>query len=87
VHLNFFLLQVKGEKEVLVHFLDHAQTALRVMSMKLDQQNDTTRELYQEKHPLIVLYCSSVLVHVRRDEMRRLEMMQKQIDFSKPTIV
>ena len=82
------LIQVRGEKEVLLFYKDFAQTAIRLLEMK----DDGTFELelavvWPTKHVVVQQYLSNSLCRVRRDDKQRSEMRQRNVDYSRPTVV
>jgi hypothetical protein len=44
-------------------------------------------EYQSTKHPLIMKYCHSVIHRLKQEEERQLELLQKQVDLTKPTVV
>lgn len=80
------VIQVRGEKEVLRFYENLARVSLDYLKRRIDEDIDTS-SLFSDHHFLIAKFIQNSVVHVRRDERRRQQMLQKQIDLSKPTIV
>mmetsp|Transcript_33278 Transcript_33278/g.33896 ORF Transcript_33278/g.33896 Transcript_33278/m.33896 type:complete len:390 (-) Transcript_33278:96-1265(-) len=84
------IIQIKGEKEVLHFFQRFCQSVLRLLSMRLNATSecDALIQKYStEEHTLTYHYCRSVVLRLRLDEQRRLDLLQKNVDLSKPTVV
>jgi len=83
------LIQVKGEKEVLLYFKDLASTAIIAMkSRDLQEFDHYLNEIRVNKHTLIFQYCRSTVARLFQEEMRRGELRSRRnIDLSKPTVV
>lgn len=83
------LIQVKGEKEVLLFYKDFAQTVVRLMNSndvnEFDEILDTIR---QTKHSFTFQYCRGTAARLFQDELRRGDRRSKQVlDLTRPTIV
>jgi hypothetical protein len=83
------LIQVKGEKEVLIFYKDFADTALGLLQKRGDSREFeyAMEDVLAHKHPLVQQYASGVILRLRQEELRRQEIRQKSLDFSKPTVV
>jgi hypothetical protein len=82
------LIQVKGEKEVLLFYQDFADTAMRLLDIRDDAVFD--RELQEtrpKKHAIVQQYLANVVSRLRLDDRQRREMRQKNVDYSRPTVV
>ena len=82
------LIQVKGEKEVLLFYQDFADTATRLLDIRDDAVFD--RELQEtrpKKHAIVQQYLTNVVSRLRLDDRQRREMRQKNVDYSRPTVV
>ena len=83
------LIQVKGEKEVLLFFHDWAMTAIPLLRVKdLEEFDERLNEVRQQKHSIIFQYCRGVIGRLVQEEFRRNDYKRRaQLDLSKPTIV
>jgi protein-histidine N-methyltransferase len=82
------LIQVKGEKEVLLFFRDFSETAIRLLEIRDDAAFDAEiAEVRPRKHVVIQQYLSSVVARLRMEDRQRREMRQKNVDYSRPTVV
>ena len=82
------LIQVRGEKEVLLFYKDFSETALRLLELKDDIVFD--RELaatWPSKHVVVQQYLSNSACRLRQTDKQRAELRQKNVDFSRPTVV
>jgi hypothetical protein len=83
------LIQIKGEKEVLLYYKDFALTVVRLMSVsdlnEFDEMLDTIR---QTKHSFTFQYCRGTAARLVQEELRKCERRSKQVlDLTRPTIV
>mmetsp|Transcript_6148 Transcript_6148/g.9340 ORF Transcript_6148/g.9340 Transcript_6148/m.9340 type:complete len:572 (-) Transcript_6148:53-1768(-) len=78
-------IQVRGEKEVLHHFIIWAKTALRAMQAIHDELYSSTdmglmhmlhRLEHEHTHATIMRYCCDVLTSLRREELRHLDILR-----------
>eukprot|EP01041_Mallomonas_annulata_P003490 gene3490-6947_t len=84
------LIQIRGEKEILIFYKRFSQSVLRLLSLRLNATTEfeTLLTTYStEEHILTYQYCRNVAPRLRYDEQRRIELMQKNVDMSKPTVV
>lgn len=83
------LIQIKGEKEVLLFFIDFATTAMKLLKSKdIYEFDNTINSIRINKHNLIFQYCRSVVGRLVQEEFRRNDFKKRaQLDLSKPTIV
>lgn len=80
------LAQIRGEKEVLRFYEKLARAALSFLKRRIEEDIDVST-ISSDHHFLIAKFIQNSVMQVRRDEKRRQQMLQKQIDLSKPTIV
>ncbi|CAM9814682.1 unnamed protein product [Chrysoparadoxa australica] len=79
------LVQVKGEKVVLRHYLDMAETALACMAAKTEIEMAV---LCQDKHKLVQNYVMNVLAQIKRQEKAKVERLDSGFVMGPgPTIV
>jgi hypothetical protein len=82
------VIQVKGEKEVLLFYIDFTNTALKLLSIKDENLfEEEFLEIRKEKHLFLQQYCRGTIGRLRAQEIRQLEMRLKLVDFSRPTVV
>lgn len=83
------LIQIKGEKEVLLHFKDLASTAIiAIKSRDLQEFDQYLNEIRIHKHSLVFQYCRGTIARLFQEELRRGELRSRRnIDLSKPTVV
>lgn len=82
------LIQIKGEKEILLFFKDFAITAIKLLQVKNIQELDTLLEQIRiTKHQVVFHYCNTTINRLKQDEFRRHEIRRKNLDLSKPTVV
>ena len=82
------LIQVKGEKEVLLFYKDFSETVIRLLEIKDDIIFD--RELasiWSTKHVVVQQYLTNTACRLRQTDKQRAELRQKNVDFSRPTVV
>lgn len=74
------LIQVKGEKEVLLFYKDFAETALRLLDIK-DQSaySEALQEIRETKHPFVQQYCRNTIGRLRAEPIK-----QNGFDFFRP---
>lgn len=82
------LIQVKGEKEVLLFFKALAESSIALLEsegmLRFDEQLEALRT---SKHPIIYHYARGTLSRLHQDELRRNEIRQRKLDLSRPTVV
>jgi Rubisco LSMT substrate-binding len=82
------LIQVKGEKEVLLFYKDFSRTAIRLLELKDDSCfNAEVAAVWPLKHVVVQQYLSNSLCRLRQDDKQRAELRQRNVDFSRPTVV
>lgn len=84
------VIQVRGEKEILRFYKHFAIVAIQLLSIRLNATSEFDMALKQFKaseHPVLANYLCSTIPKLRQDENTRLDILQKRIDFSKPTVV
>lgn len=83
------LIQVKGEKEVLIFFKDLAATAINLMkSQNFEEFDYYLNEIRESKHTLVFQYCRFTVGRLFQDERRRGELKNRRsLDMTKPTVV
>lgn len=83
------LVQVKGEKEVLLFFQDLAQVGIQLLNTKSFQEFDEIlNDIRINKHFLIFQYCRGTIARLVQEEFRRNDLRGRQtLDLSRPTVV
>lgn len=82
------LIQVRGEKEVLLFYKDYALSAIRLLEIKEDGPFEVElAAVWPTKHMVVQQYLSNTLCRLRQDEKQRAEMRVRNVDFSRPTVV
>lgn len=83
------LIQVKGEKEVLLFFKDFASTALiGLRSRDINEFDEFLNQVRVTKHTIIFQYCRGTVGRLLHEELRRGELRShRHMDLSKPTVV
>lgn len=83
------LIQVKGEKEVLLFFKDFASTALiGLRSRDINEFDEFLNQVRVTKHTIIFQYCRGTVGRLLHEELRRGELRaHRHMDLSKPTVV
>jgi histone-lysine N-methyltransferase SETD3 len=84
------LIQVKGEKEILLFYKEFTETGIRLLQIKDNnwiEYDAIMNQVRNSKHSIVYQYCRNVIHRLRCDEQRRNEIRQKSVDFSRPTIV
>jgi hypothetical protein len=83
------LIQVKGEKEVLLFYREWLQTGILGLKCKEYSEFDSyLNEMRTKKHSLIFQYCRSTIARLVQDAIRRGDSRSKKtLDLSKPTVV
>eukprot|EP01033_Poteriospumella_lacustris_P016856 gene16856-12066_t len=82
------LIQVKGEKEVLLFFRDFANTgAIGLKLRDLSEFDEFLNQVRVSKHTLIFQYCRGTVGRLLHEEIRRgdYRASHRNIDLSKPT--
>jgi histone-lysine N-methyltransferase SETD3 len=76
------LIQVKGEKEVLLFYKDFAETALKLLEIK-DQAaySEALQEVRESKHPFLQQYCRNTIGRLRAEPSKG---ETKSFDFFRP---
>ena len=77
------IIQVKGEKEVLLFYKDFAETALKLLEMK-DQvtYSEALEEVRETKHPFLQQYCRNTISRLRMET--RSSENRSSFDFFRP---
>lgn len=83
------LIQVKGEKEVLLYYRDFAITALKLISAKTTEEFDEALNYVRtNKHTSIFQYCRNTAARLFQENIRRGALRsKKQYDLTQPTVV
>lgn len=82
------VIQVKGEKEVLLFLKDWAVTACELLQANdMHQFDEQLEDIRCRKHSLIYQYCRSIISRLLQDEIRRIEIRRRNVDLSRPTVV
>lgn len=82
------LIQVRGEKEVLLFYKDFADTAIRLLELRDGAAFELElATVTPSKHLVVQQYLSNVICKLRQEERVRTEIRQRNVDFSRPTIV
>ncbi len=83
------LIQVKGEKEVLLFYKDFALTVVKLMnSSDLEEFDEMLDSIRQSKHSFTFQYCRGSVARLFQEELRRGERRSKQVlDLTRPTVV
>jgi len=83
------LIQVKGEKEVLLFYKDFANVAIQLLQVQDADHFDSLLESVRVlKDPILYQYCRGTIGRLLHDDMRRqLEHKKKDMDLTRPTIV
>ena len=82
------LIQVKGEKEVLLYLKDLALTSTALLCTADFSEFDELLETVRcTKHVLIFQHARSTLSRLHQDEQRRQELRRRKFDLSRPTVV
>lgn len=83
------LIQIKGEKEVLLFYYEFASTAIKLLKSKdLQEFDDLLNDIRLHKHSLIFQYCRGVVGRLIQEEVRKNDFKKRSpIDLSRPTIV
>lgn len=82
------IIQLKGEKEILHFYLNFTNDVLYLFNLKPYKDLLLKYEEYKlTKHPMVCKYCQTVVMKLRANEERELELLQKQVDLTKPTVV
>ena len=82
------VIQIKGEKEVLLFFRDFAQTAISLLQCTdIIQFDELLEQIRDTKHPVIYYHSKGPLLRLHQEELRRTEMRRRKVDLSRPTVV
>ena len=82
------IIQLKGEKEILHFYLNFTNDILYLFNLKPFKDLQAKFEEYKaSKHYMICKYCQTIVMKLRTNEERELELLQKQVDLTKPTVV
>ena len=82
------VIQVKGEKEVLLFYRDYAETAVCLLELKDDAAFEAQLAIvYPTKHVVVQQYLSNSACRLRQDDKQRAMIRQRNVDFSRPTVV
>ena len=78
------VIQVKGEKEVLLFYQDFCDTALCLAHCKsLNEYESVFATVTSTKHPIIVKYCRHVISKLYQAELLKMQ----NVDMSRPVVV
>lgn len=65
------LIQVRGEKEVLLFYRDFAEVALQILRIEDPQLfHDGIEKIQQTKHAMLYQYCRNTVLRLRQEEER-----------------
>lgn len=81
------LIQVRGEKQVLLFYSELVDTALELSRVREVDWDATLAEAVQGRPEALSAYCRGVLGRARQEDQRRLEARQRSMDYSRPTAV
>ena len=83
------VIQVKGEKEVLLFFQEFSTIALQMLQVRDGDRFEALLESIRVlKDPLIFHYCRGTVGRLLHDDMRRqLDHRSRNMDLTRPTIV
>lgn len=82
------LIQIKGEKEVLIFLHDFATTSIALLhTTDIRQFEDLVEEVRSVKHPVIYYHAKGPLARLLQDEHRRIEIRRRKMDLTRPTVV
>jgi len=65
------IIQILGEKKVLMHYILLAQTAMKVIDTELPLTDECVQEMYTNNHRHIVDYCVNVIGQIRKHEQAK----------------
>lgn len=78
------VIQVKGEKEVLLFYQDFCDTGLSLAHCRsLNEYESVFANVSSTKHPIIVKYCRHVISKLYQTELLKMQ----NVDMSKPVVV
>jgi histone-lysine N-methyltransferase SETD3 len=86
------LIHVRGEKQVLHHYRQLADSGLMLLAIQ-DSENQVTEitdilhSIRADFHPLIFEFCNHVVLPIREYELEKCRRVNRNLDLSKPTIV
>ena len=82
------VIQVRGEKEVLLFFADFADTCIKLLQCAdIDHFEEVLEEVRRKKHPVIYMHGKTSLSRLHQDEARRAEIRRRKWDLTRPTVV
>jgi hypothetical protein len=82
------LIQVKGEKEVLLFLQDFAMTSIALLqATDYRHFDDLLEQVRTSKHSLIYQHAKATLGRLLVDEQRRAETRRRKMDLTRPTVV
>ena len=83
------LIQIKGEKEVLLFFRDWAEVAMQLLRENdLGQFEALLENVRTTKDQLVFQYCRGTIGRLHQDDLRRqMDQRRRTMDLSRPTIV
>lgn len=82
------LIQVKGEKEVLLFLQDFAMTAITLLqATDVNHFEDILEQVRATKHPVIYFHGKNALSRLLQDEQRRADSRRRKMDLTRPTVV
>lgn len=72
------VIQVKGEKEVLLFYIDFTSTALKLLNIKDENLfEEAFLDIRKDKHIFVQQYCRGTIGRLRTQQLRQLEMRLK----------
>lgn len=82
------VIQIRGEKEVLLFFADFAETCIDLLRCAdIDHFEEVLEVVRRTKHPVIYLHAKTSLGRLHQDEARRTEIRRRKWDLTRPTVV
>lgn len=84
------LIHIRGEKEVLTHYLTYCQCGLSLLSIPEEAEEEyqsTLKAIGQQQSPLIYQYCKNFVTTVRNQEYQRTGRIARDLDLTRPTVV
>ncbi len=83
------LIQVRGEKEVLLFFRDMSQVAIQLLQENDPGQFEALLESVRvSKDPIVYQYCRGTISRLHQDDLRKQQdYRRRNMDLSRPTIV
>lgn len=75
---------------MLLFYISFAEVALRLLAIRdsaIAEFDAAVEEVGATQHQLIYQYCKNVIRRAREEDLRRQEARQRNVDYSRPTIV